>query len=1173
MVTLSGCCARWSNWATSLLLLIPLVFCGCGGGGGSSISPAGTVTSVTVTTSDSIVLTGQRLTFTATVNGTGNFAPEVTWAVNGAAGGNAQFGTIDSGGNYVAPSALPTPNPITVTATSRADPTKSGTGNATIYTIAISPNDPSVIYGQTQQFTATVSGLSANPGVTWSALMGQISSSGLYSAPSQDAGPVHDTVSATLVGGNGSVSTYVALLQVPAKLDSISPSQAVVGETITLYTENLTNSTAVFFTLPGGVPVAANFSPISMTEITALVPVGATTGPVYVQYGLDVGGNAVTNSVNFTRLPNLHIRAQNKELSSGETMQFNWSFLGGTSSSPIEWTADQGTISPGGLYQAPLISSGEAFATVTGCISGTIACDVVMVHVLPFRIEPPEPVTALGGSVQLNGIQGGPLLSPAWSLPAADGQITSQGLFTAPTNGSKAGYIPVAASFGSTTENGSVAVSGGFPGIVNRVSDYIDFNNPGKLGMYTESVAVSGNYAYCVDLGTPFTLNFSYAAIDVYDITNPHEPVWVAAVDATSSQPTHIFAYGHYLFTVDSGFVNPLPSHISIYDIQNQVPVLLSVVNIPELSYSTVNNGVIYGFPQSVAMGSTTVPVYTFDVRTGGVIQNEYDLPPPSGTPGITTGFLSVTGNGSMIYASQANPNGSDFGLAVDAFDISTSPPTLVTWIPTMDGFQLQSVGQLVFADRGVYDFSTSPPTQVGDFSMISVLSVLGNQVVALGEHFNYLVIDVSNPTTPTLIANVADSSIENPDCFPSGALAGNNFFAAEGLGGLAVFDISAPGGPVNEPPNPFAEMDNAPFYQIFGQVIQSSTLYTAGATDSNGDGGLSLLDTSGSQPVVTGKLIYTNEYGLAVQVSGTNAFLGLNDKLKVVDITNATSPVEVGSVTVPINALALSGTTLFAGSGDSRLVVFDITTPAMPNQIASVSIPGAAVTMRVSGTLLFIADGTQGLLIFDVSQASAPVLLGQFLLSAPVWDVAPSGTTALLAADALGLVTADVSNPAQVKQLSQTKLPVFNPFPSLGTISSDSLAVSVAIQNDLVYVGTEITDPSSADALATFDFSQPTSPRLVAFRRLDLNAIFVVTPSGNNLFIADGGLVTEFDNSFPYNSVELYVPPAALAQSFPLHATRSRYSRTNGQLRARRLVSRRLGNFRLNTVGSDPEK
>ncbi len=1124
------------------LVCLSLLLCNCGGGGGSSSPPPPppppTITSVTVTAAGTTILTTQTLVFTAKVQGTGSYSSAVTWEVNGVPGGNAQNGTINDG-TYVAPTTLPGTDPITVTATSVSDPTKSGSATATVFSIVIAPTNPTLSYGQTQQFTATVTGLN-NPVVQWSAVMGTINSSGLYSAPSQGTVSAQDTVSASVTGATGSLSTTVNLQPVAPTLTSVS--SGVVGQTVGVSGEGLYNITNVFFSLPGGVPVAAGFTSISPTQIQATVPVGATSGPVFAQY-TPCNPCGSTNSVNFTRLPNLHIRAQNTELSSGETTQFNWSVLGGSTSKAIAWTADQGTISSSGQYQAPAVSA-EGFATITACITGTKACDSVMLHLLPFRIMPRAPDINLGGTLQLDAIQGGTLVSPTWSLPAADGSITQGGLFAAPSTSSQAGPISVNAGFGSLSDAASVAVTGGFPGLVNRVWDYVNLNQPGNLGMFGESVAVSGNRAYYLDLGAPFAPNLSYAAIDVYDITNPHQPVWMAAVDATSSLPIHMFTYGNYLVLVDSGFIVPVPSRISIYNIQNAVPVLQSVVNLPELVISTVNDGIVYGFGQPAVTGSTTVPVYTFDIRSGSVIQTEYNLPPPSGAAGIVTGFISITGSGNMIYASQSHPDGGNNGKALDAFDISTSPPSLVTWVPSGDaGFELRAVNQLVFADFEVFDFSTANPTMVGSFSMINVQAVQGNQVLALGYHFDYLVIDVSNPATPVETEDVADVASENPFFNPYATLGGSNIFGADGQGGLSVLDISVRGGPVNEPAYPYYEADAAQFSQIYDQVLQPPTLYTAGLSVSGSSGGLVTFDATGSTPNPLGQLFYPSESGLAIQVSGTNAYLGLTDSLKVLDVSNTSTPTEVASVSLPTNALALSGTTLFVGTNDDRLVVLDVSNPAAPNQIASISIPGPPVTMRVASGLLFVADGPQGLLIFNVSNAASPILLSQLSLSSPVWDVAPSGTAALLAADALGLVIADISNPGQVKQLSVTTLPPFNPFPSYGTIGSPTLAVSIAIQNGLAYIGTAVTaegaDDGAVDALAAFDFGTPTSPRLVAFRRQLTYGITVITPSANNLFLADGGLVTEFDNSFPRNSIEIYPPPAALAQSFAAQRAR----------------------------------
>ncbi len=68
--------------------------------------------------------------FTATVTGTGNQA--VNWYVEGSAGGNATFGTIDGAGLYTAPANVPTPATITITAFSQQASNAFGSESITI---------------------------------------------------------------------------------------------------------------------------------------------------------------------------------------------------------------------------------------------------------------------------------------------------------------------------------------------------------------------------------------------------------------------------------------------------------------------------------------------------------------------------------------------------------------------------------------------------------------------------------------------------------------------------------------------------------------------------------------------------------------------------------------------------------------------------------------------------------------------------------------------------------------------------------------------------------------------------------------------------------------------------------------------------------------------------------
>ena len=88
------------------------------------------VVAVTVNPPNASVPTGTTQQFNASLTGTSNTA--LAWSVTGAGCSGVACGTINSSGLYTAPAAGPSPAAVTVTATSVADPTKSGAVNLTI---------------------------------------------------------------------------------------------------------------------------------------------------------------------------------------------------------------------------------------------------------------------------------------------------------------------------------------------------------------------------------------------------------------------------------------------------------------------------------------------------------------------------------------------------------------------------------------------------------------------------------------------------------------------------------------------------------------------------------------------------------------------------------------------------------------------------------------------------------------------------------------------------------------------------------------------------------------------------------------------------------------------------------------------------------------------------------
>jgi hypothetical protein len=664
--------------ASSFLALV-----GCGASGSQAPPPPPPeINSVTVSPNSAPVLTGASQLFTAQVTGTGSFNASVNWSVNGVSGGNSTFGTV-VGGQYTAPAVLPSPNGVTITATSVQDSAAFGTSTAILYA--------------------------------------------------------------------------------PPTLTSIMPTAASAGEQITINGQNLEGATTAVFSGVNGTSIPMYVTQVSATAITVTVPFGATTGPVYVNVTpfVNVSIYQTSNSLALTRLPNLLVHAANKDLSSGETLQLDWRLLGASTPNVVTWTADSGSVSAQGVFQAPVVSS-ESYSRVTGCLQNTISCDTVLLRILPFRVGPPNPIVSIGNTIQLDAIQGESLLSPQWSVLGGGGSITSGGLFTAPTAAAQAGPVPVGATASSTAEQTSVAVSGAFPGLVNRVYDYADFTiyTPPEE-TFANAVAVNGNTAYAMTSGAYYQPAPAppYAALDVYDISNPDQPVWIDAVEAAGN-PGRLFAYGNTLLGVGQ-------NDLVVYSLTTQTPTVTAIVPIAQPWQWTFNNGVLYviDYVNSDDI-PPTLPIDLYDVSTGTVVHNHYDLPAPSSCGFVECG---ISGSGNIVYVSWESGSDNTITFTIGTYDISQSPPSQLSTVVMSGGtgseseYHLNVVGSLLFADSKVYDISNVTPvlTTTLPLPLGAVWGVAGNSVLVSGSalpvpgnKFNYVAVNITSPSNPVKAGN-----------------------------------------------------------------------------------------------------------------------------------------------------------------------------------------------------------------------------------------------------------------------------------------------------------------------------------------------------------------------------------------------------------------------------------
>ena len=169
--------------------------------------------SVSVSPATATLAANHRETLSVRVNGTSNAG--AVWSVNGIAGGNATFGQICMAGSnpcqtvtsasapqvdYLAPGAIPAPNPVSATAVSAADPTKSASTQITVINhvlVSVLPASVTLAPQAVQGFAASVLGTS-NQSVVWqvqgvactsAGVCGTVDSNGTYTAPSAVPSP------------------------------------------------------------------------------------------------------------------------------------------------------------------------------------------------------------------------------------------------------------------------------------------------------------------------------------------------------------------------------------------------------------------------------------------------------------------------------------------------------------------------------------------------------------------------------------------------------------------------------------------------------------------------------------------------------------------------------------------------------------------------------------------------------------------------------------------------------------------------------------------------------------------------------------------------------------------------------------------------------------------------
>jgi hypothetical protein len=314
------------------------------------------------------------------------------------------------------------------------------------------------------------------------------------------------------------------------------------------------------------------------------------------------------------------------------------------------------------------------------------------------------------------------------------------------------------------------------------------------------------------------------------------------------------------------------------------------------------------------------------------------------------------------------------------------------------------------------------------------------------------LVIDISDPTTPTLAGSYNTTGNAKDVC-----VSGDYAFVADDLDGLAVIDISDPTTPTLA--GSYNTMGNA-----WGVSVEGDYAFVGGYST-----GLQVIDISDPTTPTLAGTYNTSGNSMGVYISGDYAFVAdYGDGLKVINISDPTTPTLAGSYNTSgfSRRVSIAGDHAYLADSGSGLQVIDISDPTTPTLAGAYNTTGSALDVYVSGDRAFVADGVSGLQLIDITDPAAPALTETIASPGVAIGVYPAGEHAFVADGASGLQVFQAVNLITPQRVGSYDTPLS----ARGLdVSGDLALVADWFTLELV----DISDPSQPTLTGSYAYSE----------------------------------------------------------------------------------------------------
>jgi hypothetical protein len=404
---------------------------------------------------------------------------------------------------------------------------------------------------------------------------------------------------------------------------------------------------------------------------------------------------------------------------------------------------------------------------------------------------------------------------------------------------------------------------------------------------------------------------------------------------------------------------------------------------------------------------------------------------------------------------------------------------TLVAVLDISDPTTPMQVGKVVVPSRRDTLYGTS---EVRD------LDISGDRLFAATGVGGFHIVDISDPMSPYLLG-----SLDTLTTVLNVAVSGSYAYITEWIGGdrgaMRVIDVAQPSAPheVGSVSVPGRPVDI---------IVSDRNAYIRYESADGPRCDLGVIDISlPPRPELKATFEETRRSGCGVglgnrldTMAASNGYLYiLHEGLLILDVNEPSAPAVVSWVNDIAGffqwarSVALRGDKAYVGTGKG-LIVFDIADPTSPQLVGSFSRPDDPTSVAIFEGYAYLGTCHDGLAVVDVSDPSSPQFIRSLYIGSCVRSIVLQGPYLYVAAFPTELLVFDLSQPALPRKVSSVDW--LRHFTEIDVVVSGSYAYVVDLE-----------------ALRVVHISDPLSPQVIGL--IDIVGAIAVAVHDNYVYVA----------------------------------------------------------------------